>query len=66
MEIGSLSPSLQGGEGPDRGVLSRYIDLKNRVVLRFEKHGDRLPFPLSPVGEGWGEGMDFSITENPA
>jgi hypothetical protein len=34
MEIGSLSPSPQGVEGTDRGVLGNYIDLKYRVKLR--------------------------------
>jgi hypothetical protein len=28
MEIGSLSPSPQGVEGTERGVLGNYIDLK--------------------------------------
>jgi hypothetical protein len=37
-KIGSLSPSPQreraGGEGIDRGVLSRYADLKYPVELK--------------------------------
>jgi hypothetical protein len=42
-QIGSLS----GGEGTVRGVWTRYIDLKYRVELGFEKHTNLLPFPLS-------------------
>jgi hypothetical protein len=42
---------LPEGEGADRVVLSRYIDLSYPVELRFEKHEVQLPSPSPSLGE---------------
>jgi hypothetical protein len=50
----TLSPR---GEGTDRGVFSKYIDLKipsRTQVLKSMEIGPLSPSP--PWGEGWGEG----------